>query len=194
MKKAHTNFSWTWHNTKNSSCELDFFNWGTRNKQETKVFIKPRHQNGKAYLSWIQTQPGGGGVWTQPFPSLSTWWRVWIWSGFGPGGGGKYYTLTPDASKMLDSNYPPPFESRLDSNSSCIEARKKSDSNIPPVWIWTQGWGKILYTNSCCWQNIGFKSPPLFESRFTHIYRHTDTHYGDCTEGASHWASLMPRA
>ncbi len=28
-----------------------------------------------------------------------------------------------------------------------------------------------------------------FESGFTHTYRYTDIHYGDCTKRASHWAS-----
>ena len=36
---------------------------------------------------------------------------------------------------------------------------------------------------------FNYPPPPLFESRFTYTYRHTDIYYGDCTKRASHWAS-----
>ena len=42
---------------------------GVHLQQETKVFISPRHSNGKAYLSWIQTQKGGGGFESSQFPA-----------------------------------------------------------------------------------------------------------------------------
>ncbi len=33
---------------------------------------------------------------------------------------------------------------------------------------------------------VGYNYPPLFESGFTHTYRHADIHYGDCTKCTLH--------